>query len=417
MIQFLSPWAAAGLVLLAGPLLVHLLLRRNARHVLFPAARFLVETRAAAVRVRRPSDVLLLIVRLAIVAAAVAAAAQPLLTTSRRLAQWDGRTVRAVVVDTTATGGSDVDRLVEQEMASAFRAARFASADLSDAIGRSAEWFGEAPPGRREVVIVSDFQRGAIDREDLDALPAGAGVRTIRTGSLPAVREVRLPPVEGYRDAAWQPALRLDASGTAATWTRAAAPARVSWLTTSQAERENEAAARAVHAAISAGVASGDDTHRIRVRFAGGPAEPAGQPVRTRWMVDAALALRRSPLLRQIHASVSTAERDGQLVVETSAAAASLDAPAIVRAIVLAVRPAPIANREAEVVAIPDAELSAWRRDAAPLGTPSGRLTVKDDGESDARWFWAAALTLLAIEGWLRARTRQSAMERVRDAA
>ena len=114
MIQFLSPWAAAGLVLLAGPLLVHLLLRRNARHVLFPAARFLVETRAAAVRVRRPSDVLLLIVRLAIVAAAVAAAAQPLLTTSRRLAQWDGRTVRAVVVDTTATGGSDVDRLVDQ---------------------------------------------------------------------------------------------------------------------------------------------------------------------------------------------------------------------------------------------------------------------------------------------------------------
>ena len=55
--SLLAPWALAGDVLLAGPVVVHMLLRRNARRVMFPATHFLLATQAAAVRFRRPSDI------------------------------------------------------------------------------------------------------------------------------------------------------------------------------------------------------------------------------------------------------------------------------------------------------------------------------------------------------------------------
>ena len=135
MIRFLVPWAAAGALLLAGPLLVHMLLRRHARHVLFPAAKFLAETRAAAVRLRHPSDITLLLVRLAIVAAAIAAAAHPLVMTPWRLAEWDARVIRAIVLDTSASvgGNPETARLADHELV-AFRAQRFDSADLGQSV-------------------------------------------------------------------------------------------------------------------------------------------------------------------------------------------------------------------------------------------------------------------------------------------
>ena len=88
MITWTAPWALAGLVLLAGPILVHMLLRRNARRIVFPTTRFLPRTRASAVRFRRPSDVRLLILRAAVVLAAVLACAQPVLLSAWRMARW-----------------------------------------------------------------------------------------------------------------------------------------------------------------------------------------------------------------------------------------------------------------------------------------------------------------------------------------
>jgi Aerotolerance regulator N-terminal len=418
-IQFLGPGAAAGLVLLAGPLLIHMLLRRNARHVMFPATRFLVTTPAAAVRIRRPSDVALLIVRLAIVAAAIAAVARPLVITERRLAQWDSRVARAVILDTSGAlqQNAEAARLAEQEM-SAFHAQRFPSADLRDAVARAADWLAGAPPARREVVIVSDFQRGALDGEDLAVLPAGTGLRAIRASGQAAARDARWPVIAGFRGGTWQPRVRLDARSTNVTWSRTANPPSASWLTTMQAPGENQAARRAVDAAVSAGRAAGDENHRVEVRFAGAPAASAERrPVRTRWMVDAALALRQSALLRQTRAGVDVAEQDGRLIVDTTAAATSIEAPAVVRAIVLAVRPASIGDREAEVAALPDAELAAWRREPAPIGSVMPRLNPGRGSESDARWFWALALALLGCETWLRRRHDRAGLQQVRDAA
>ena len=418
MIQFLAPWALAGAVLLAGPLVVHMLLRRNARRVIFPAAHFLVATRAAAVRFRRPSDVGLLLLRLAIVAAAVAAAAHPILVTPRRTAQWNARTVRAVIVD-TGRGMADADeaqRLAQEEMR-AFRAQRFATDDLRDGLARAAAWLAAAPPARREVVVIADFQAGELDAEDFAVLPAGTGVRTLRGGAPPTARAIALTPVSGFRGATWQPSLRVEPDGPVVTWTSTAAAAPLAWLTTAQADDRMEAARRAVMAAAASGVAAGDDSRAVHIRFAGAPPERAQrQAPRTRWVVDAALALRQSALLRDADARVEAAEQGGRLLVETPAAADSAAAPAVVRAVLLAVRPATIADRQAEVVTVPDAQLAAWRRDAAPIAATPGRRPG-EDSESDAPWLWLTALALLGVETWVRRVRHGVGRVEVRDAA
>ncbi len=419
MIQLLAPWAAAGFALLAGPLLIHMLLRRNARRVMFPATRFLIATPAAAVRFRRPSDIGLLILRLALVAAAVLALAQPVVITSGRIGQWDARIVRAVILDTSGRleQSTDAARLAGQEL-SGFRTQRFAGTDLRDALQRAAAWFKDAPPARREVVIVSDFQRGALDFEDLSVLPGGIGVRTIRVPIQIDSREVRRPAIDGFRGGSWQPAVRLEANSTQVSWTRTADTPTASWLTTAQAAGESDAARRAVYAAVSSGVASGDDTHRVHIRFAGAPADPAERrPLRTPWMVDAALALRRSALLRQATAMVHATEHNGRLILETTVAAAAIEAPAVVRAAVLAVRPAAIAGREAEVLTTPDAELAVWRREPASIRGAPVRLDSGSRSDSDARWFWALSLALLGGETWLRRRQDRSGSQQVRHAA
>lgn len=417
MIRMLAPWALAGAALLAGPLLVHMLLRRHARRVSFPATHFLLATPAAAVRFRRPSDIGLMFLRLAIVAAAVVAVAQPIVVTPLRVAQWDARTVRAVIVDTgrSMPSADDAMRFAGEEMR-AFHSQRFASSDLREALERAAAWFADTPPGRREVVIISDFQRGAVAAEDFQALPAGVGVRPIRVGNQPAVRDVTLPIVAGFRGGAWRPSLRVEPGGTGVTWTRAGDAPNIAWLTTAQAVAETEAARRAVRAAVSFGVASGDDTRQVRVRFAGAPPKSANlSPLKTRWMVDAALALRRSALLGETNATVMSGEQDGRLVVETTAAAASAAAPAVVRAVMLAVRPGSIADREAEVVTVPDAEVALWRREPAPIDPVSGRLAAVSD--SDARWLWLLALVLLGVETWARRPGGRATGQEARDAA
>lgn len=417
MITFLASWAAAAAVLLAGPILVHMLLRRHARRIVFPATRFLLPTRAAAVRVRRPSDIALLILRMAIVGAAVLAVMQPIVITPRRLASWDARMVRAVVVDTSASVGDSPDRarLVEQEL-TAFRAQRFDGPDVREAVTRAAAWLADSPPARREVVILSDFQRGAFDRADLDVLPNGAGVRTIRVGH-PRPDAARAPLPVLFQGAVWKPAIQLDADSTSVRWTKSADASTPTWLTTAEPPAERDAAARVVNAALS-GVAPGDGSRRVHVRFAGAAADSTGrQAVRTPWMVDAVLALRHSPLLRQTNASITTSEQNGRLVVDTSAAAQSLGAAAVVRAIVLAAHPASIADREAEVVPVADAELAQWRREAAPLSPTAGGPRPGPDSDSDARWFWGLALLLLGLETWLRQRTPSAAAQQVRDAA
>lgn len=421
MIRWTAASALAGAVLLLGPVLVHMLLRRHARRVVFPATRFLPSTHAAAVRFRRPSDVALMALRMGIVAAAVAAAAQPLVITPWRVSQWNNRLIRAVVVDTApGAAAGEAARLAQQEMAGA-QAQRFDSADLRDALRLAASWFATAPPGRREAVILSPFTIDSIDADALRVLPAGAGVRFIRARTPPPSRDVTLAEASGFRGGVWRPSMRVAKDGTSMTWTRVGTATPPAWLDTSQTPAENGAADRALRAAASFGIAAGDDRQRVRVRFTDvrrstsdvrGPT-PERSAVREPWMIRAALALRESPLLAEIGVPVTTGEEQGRFVVDAAIPASAETATAVLRAVILAVRPGSIASHDSEVLTLSDADLAAWRRQPGPAEPPAPGAR----GPSDARWLWALALGLLAIETWIRRARVETGTAEARHAA
>ena len=397
---WLAPGAFAALALVAGPVLVHLLARRNARRLIFPATHFVRATQSAAVRLRRPSDIGLLLLRLAIVATAVLAAAQPLVVTPWRLARWNARVSRAVIVDTSRGLASPgvAPRLGDQEMRDVFAARRLDTSSLADGLERAGAWLERVPPSRREIVVISDFQLGTLADRDLAAIPAGVGLRLIRAGIQPDTRRVASTPIEGWRGGVWQATTTIDASGTRASWTRTGGAGVLSWISVAAAPADAAAADRALRAALSLGVPAGDDSRRVLVRFAGAsPLAPPGQPVRSPWIAAAALALQHTDLL--IGAKpVAVWERDGVMVVDAPVTGADLAAPAVVRAAQLAVRPEAIVDPQTEIVTLPDTELARWRRESAPVTRSA--IPVADG--SDGRWLWLLALSLLGLESRVR---------------
>jgi len=389
------PAALAGLALLAAPLLVHLLIRRHAARVVFPAMRFVPAVRAAAVRLRSPSDVGLLILRMGIVTAAVLAVAQPLLVTAARTRAWNARVARAVIVDTSPSVPAAIaGRLADEAAKDAFVSRRFDSGDVHDALRRASEWLATASAPRRAVVVVSDFQRGAIDEADIAGIPASTGIVVVRAGTPAAAG--RLGKTEGWRQARWEPVVAIDEASTQVTWERRGESAP-SALTVRAAAGDQTAADRAAAIARQFGVAAGDPSHRIDIAFAGAAGIPDGPPS-TPWIATAAMALRRSGLLAETGAQVGVGERSGAMTVSVPLPATSALAPAIVRAVLVAAAP-PVADPEVEPTTTEDAALAKWRRDPAPLANvePS-----PEDG--DGRWLWAIALGLLALEGVARRR-------------
>lgn len=405
--RWLAPGAFAALALLAGPVIVHWLARRNARRVIFPATHFVRATQSAAVRLRRPSDIRLLLLRLAIVAAAVLAAAQPFVLTPWRLAGWNARVSRAVIVDQSrglASPGVS-ERLADQETRDVFAARRPTQTNtgpVADAIERAALWLEGVPPSRREVVIISDFQAGTLDVRDLATIPADIGIRLVRAGVQPDTRRAASAPVEGWRGGVWQAATTIDAAATRVSWARTGSAGVPSWISASAGSADAVAADRALRAAASLGVPAGDSSHRVVVRFAGAnPQSLQGESVRSPWIAAAAIALQRSDLMRGVE-PVAVWERNGAMIVDAPFQADALAAPAVVRAALLAVRPAAIVDPQIEVATLSDTDLARWRRDAAPVTRSA--IPVADD--SDARWLWLFALALLGLESRVRRRHR-----------
>ena len=399
---WLAPGAFAALILLAGPVVVHLLARRNARRLVFPATHFVRAAQAAAVKPRRPSDLGLLLLRLAIVAVAVLAAARPLVMTPWKLARWNARVSRAVVVDTSRSvlERGVGDQLANQEMLNVFAARKVSTPDLADGVDRAARWLQTAPPARREIVIVSDFQRGSFDEDVVRAIPADIGVRFIRAGGQPPIGRLVSPPVEGWRGGIWQSTATIDGAGTRVSWARQGNATEPEWIAVMASPADTAAADRALRAAIALGIPSGPAGRRILVRFAGAATlAPPAQQIRSPWIATAVL----TDVLRGMQPGVSVAERDGVMVVDAPISASAFAAPSIVREALLAVRPAAMADTEAEILTLPDADLARWRRDPAPV-TPSA-IPLAD--ESDSCWFWAFALVLLVIESRVRHRLGQ----------
>src|SRR5690242_6105340 len=144
---WLQPAAWLGLIALAAPLLIHLLVHRRAPALLFPTLRFIAPTRLASMRRHLLDDVPLLVIRGAVLAAATAALAGPLLVTPSRRAAWLTCVARATIVDDDA----QIDR-AREEVAGVFRGTVISAPTIGEGLRRAAAWMADLPAAKREIV-------------------------------------------------------------------------------------------------------------------------------------------------------------------------------------------------------------------------------------------------------------------------
>lgn len=176
---FAVPWALWGLLLLAGPVLVHLLSRRTATRRLFPTLRFLESARLQPVSRRWLDDRALLLLRLVIITIAVLASARPQRSASAPVAGTASATTLALLVDTSAsmqrmsrggtTAAAEARRLADSAAVGVARVLRVESVNPAAAVHAAAAWLHAAGGGR--LVLFSDAQRGALIRSDVAAVP------------------------------------------------------------------------------------------------------------------------------------------------------------------------------------------------------------------------------------------------------
>jgi hypothetical protein len=435
MIAWLQPAALWGLALMAVPVLIHLLRTRRAPTVPFPSVQFVRPSPVAAIKAGRPSDLLLMLLRAAIVALAVLALAQPLLLTSSRVNAWNARVARAIVVDRSesmnertpagTTAKEEAADIATAEAASAAAAIRIDADDLAEGLRRAGRWLETAPPARREAVVVSDFQLGALDDRIRSTLPTGAGLRLVTVGGADAsakhVEGMRLlgAPGIGYRDQA----MRLSPDGTQAAVRGAADPARTGLRILGAASaRDHDTLVRAV---ARAGAPAPSAERPIVIRFASAPAAEAVTAVRERWMIETIAALETNPELKRL-ARDATADKqppseawtvllrdrngdpllraavlDRELIIHASVSAASYFAAVTLQGALSALHGA-IGKPEQEVLRIPRERLASWSQAPGPVNADAWRFA----GSSDARWCWLGVLALLGAEHSARRRRR-----------
>jgi hypothetical protein len=448
MIGWLQPAALFGLVLAMLPFVIHLLRTRRADRIQFPSIRFIRPSTTAAVRLRSPSDWSLLAVRTAIVAAAVLALAQPVWLTPARLARWNALTAKAILVDGSESmrlsrAADAANEAVSAEQRTAARAVRIDSDNLSRDIARAVAWLRDVPPARREIVIVSDAQRGALDAAAVATVPADIGVRFVEVGDEAQVRTVDTFPrlgAAGLRSRSQQVTLAGDA-------TRVALQARdsntVQGLQLVTAPHEAPDVEKLLRAVATAGAPAPSAEQRLRFEF-----PSSGQPSQVNaaatapWMLRVLLRLQQDdalqragrraesdPSMRELAATgesvwtvvtrdgqglpiVSAAASGQEMVVRVGAPVSSLLAAMVVRA-TLTARQGSTALPEQEILRIPRAVLTAWSRPPGAVEQDAWRRAE----QSDARWLWLAVLALLPIERWLRSRPLAGRAERETRAA
>jgi hypothetical protein len=245
---------------LAVPVLIHLTQKERKSVVEFPSLMFLRKIPYESVQRRRIRDVLLLMLRLAALALIVAAFARPFLRGSELAAAPGGARDIVVLVDRSYSMGygdtwSRAQRAVEQALAGATPADRMSVvlfADVAEVVVRSTPdrsrataAVAAAQPGpgatkfgpalklagslladsmlpRKEVIVVSDFQRAGWLPDDTLRLPGGTQVTPVivegASGLNLAVTPVALLRTrEGGQERITVTASVLNRSGEAAT--------------------------------------------------------------------------------------------------------------------------------------------------------------------------------------------------------
>jgi len=423
--RWLSPTALFGLLALAVPILVHIFGRRLARRQRFPTLRLLKDTLPRPTTRSRPSDLVLLLLRCAVIVAAVLGLAQPIWSTASR-SRSAQQPARAIVVDTSAsmqrltsgdTTAVDQARSLARRMLDSARSSLLIETDdPGQQLAGAASWL-QSRAGARELVVVSDFQRGAVEEGQLAAVPRGIGVRFTRVAAAGA------PAVMDDRSVV---ALRVSAQldGTSATWIEPAVDTRWPFAVLA-AKRDSDAVHAASNAARVVHVSS-DSTRDVAVVFPSyetrqGLVAGAGS-LDAPWQGDLLHRLTHDSLLRAVSTSarvlgpcpvigapiarnvsgevVATIARAGagadhEVLVFACVEPGTLAASAILASVATAVDPAPDFG-ELEPAFVPDEELRRWERPATEIAPPS------PDDSSDGRWFWLTAIALLLIEELVR---------------
>lgn len=435
MIAWLQPWALWGLGLLALPVAIHLLQRRRASRIAFPSTRFVRPSRTSAIRLRPPSDLLLLFVRTSMVALAVLACAQPLVLSASRVAAWNDRTARAIVIDTSASmqaPRADGRTAVEDALSAATAEAaaefsvRLEGGDLREGLRRAVAWLTSAPPARREIVVISDFQHGSLTPGAIEPIEQAIGLRFVRVDGgerRPAVDGATLLQAPGGPQRTQR--IQLMPEGTRVQMHTAAGPAasRDHSAVSGLRVMGDEAAQRILPMLADAGTPAPDPEQPIAILFPPAAAPPARGERVARWMLATLAGIERDPelsaLSREIDATplapaegwtvlikdrrsnplVRAAAVDGELLLQIAAPSSSYVAAAASRAALVS-RHGRFDHPEREILTIPAGTLSAWTRAPGPVGEGAWR----NADVSDARWFWAAALAWLLLEHVLRSR-------------
>ena len=428
---WLNPAALAGLALLAGPVLVHLLLRHRAERVLFPSLRFVRASRTAAVRLRPPSDLLLLVLRLATVGLAVLALARPLLLAPARVARWNARLARAVVVDVSGSMKplmASAARAADEEARSTAFTVRIEARDLATGFRKAVAALQKAPPARREIVVISDFQSGALRRSDAESVPFETGLRFVQLDNGQSERLVEgLDVLKAVRSARQEFVLSTEATRLHAT----VEGPEIAGLALLAAPSDAGTVAALRRAVAAAGAPAPSPRQPVIVAFAGAALPKSVRVSDAAWMLETVLRLKndreladacrevdavttlahRGPLKageggrpdedawhplcrdRQGRTLVRAAATDSALLVDVAAPSAAFVAAAVVRGVLVA-RQGVTARPEEEVRRMSSAELAGFARPPGPVGQ-----NVHHPGQtSDARWCWVLVLVLLTVE-------------------
>jgi hypothetical protein len=414
------PWAWLGLAAIALPVLIHLLGRGHAKVRPFPSLRFLERSRLLPTRRTRIHDWALLLVRAGILAAAVAALAQPWFVSEERGRTVGSTLVRAILVDTSASmrrlSGNEsaltVARRDAQRLAGEARASLIVESNgLSRAIRGATDWLS-TQPGTRELVIVSDFQRGTLDSADLSSVAADIGVKVARVAVSPATTPITTASRAATATTTWT----NDRAEVA--WSPQTAVVGDINLLTSDADRASASAAATAAATLGAPLPF-DSARRVAVVFPSYDQRAAlgTKRIDVPWMTSVAASVRADSLLASVSLRVAAtvadttgivvarnsarrpvviaAQSDTRLLFLTAAEPGSVTSAALIAAIDRARSAAP-PLAELEPATIDDATLAAWQR------APSADARSNNANDSDGRWLWLVALVLLGVETWIR---------------
>ncbi len=264
--------------------------------------------------------------------------------------------------------------------------------DLAIGVDRAAAWLANAPPARREIVVLSDFQRGtAIDR-GIAQSPVFIGLKLVPIGrpvssvAVSGVETLGAPGVEQRRQN-----IKLTPDSTTVTVDASGLDPAGGVRFVNALPAEQTALLRAV---AMAGTPAGSTEQPIAFVFDADTHPKALEglsPIRERWMLQT--------LLRLDIPGVRAGAHERELVIGVASPASAFAAAAVVRAALMA-RRSTDEYAELEIARTSDAALAALNRPAAPVDREAWRTAES----SDARWCWLIALMLLALEQWLRAR-------------